>query len=477
MSFDDLAAYYQTNQTVIGGLAILAAVAVLLLTANRLRKLPGHRATLLVANLLTVIAAALATAVSSSGMWKVFTDILGPSPLRYVVFCFVEVALFASALLARARLLRDPANASTGVDGIAVWVFAVLTASLSGLDSDSVQEVCLRLAAPLVAAWMWERALAAERNARTGTSTRRIHLTLTLERVLVWLRLAEPQGGDVTEIDRIRRRARLGRARLNLYLLQGKKTSAGRLRRAHNKVIRRAMQAAEHIGLADIPDAATEREAIQMYMATIYGIVDATSPEAVAHLNAWQTSRTAPSHETTDVGHTSAEPALTPASPAIAVLPQRVNGHALPAVETTGGGLDDEDDTDAALSAAVGEDRLTERAGGNLPGDPKAQPHDVAEEDDDDAAEDDAAQDDDEDADVDDDDAAHDDDADLSAVAAMRRFWDIEISRGRVPTGAELSRAAGVSPRTGLGRRRRRAWETELSDELRKHLTSTADAR
>ncbi|NUS56370.1 MAG: hypothetical protein HOV66_16170, partial [Streptomycetaceae bacterium] len=231
MSFDDLTALYQANQTVVTGLALLALVGFLLLAANRMRKMTSHRATLLVANLLTVVAAGLATAVSASGMWKFFTDILGDSPLRYAFFWFIEVALFASALLARARLLRDPANASTGVDGIAVWVFASLTASLSALDSDSFREVCLRLAAPLVAAWMWERALAAERNARTGTTTRRIHWTLTAERVFVWLHLAEPQGRDVTEIDRVRRRARLGRARLNLYLLQGKKTSAWRLRR------------------------------------------------------------------------------------------------------------------------------------------------------------------------------------------------------------------------------------------------------
>jgi len=60
---------------------------------------------------------------------------------------------------------------------------------------------------------------------------------------------------------------------------------------AHRKVVKQAMRAAEHIGLADFPDATNEREAMQMYMATLYGFVDATSPEAVAHLNAWQYAR------------------------------------------------------------------------------------------------------------------------------------------------------------------------------------------
>jgi len=48
----------------------------------------------------------------------------------------------------------------------------------------------------------------------------------------------------------------------------------------------------------------------------------------------------------------------------------------------------------------------------------------------------------------------------------MRRFWDREVASGRVPTGAELSRAAGVPPNTGLGRRKRREWEAELPEHL-----------
>ncbi|NUR31750.1 MAG: hypothetical protein HOV83_38915 [Catenulispora sp.] len=454
MTFDDLTALYQANQTVVTGLALLALVGLLLLTANRMRKMTSHRATLLIANLLTILAAGLATAVSASGMWKFFTDILGDSPLRYAFFWFIEVALFASALLARARLLRDPANASTGVDGIAVWVFACLTASLSALDSSSLREVCLRLAAPLVAAWMWERALAAERNARTGTSTRRIHWTITLERVFVWLRLAEAQGRDVTEIDRVRRRARLGRARLNLYLLQGKKTSARRLRRAHNKVIRRAMQAAEHTGLADIPDAATEREAIQMYMATIYGIVDATTPEAVAHLNAWQTRPAAPAiGDPDELLVDSAGLVRTPALaiPAAALVPKRVNGHALPAADSA-----PDTDLEPGSLLTTDEDRLAADAADSdhsrqLPGEHG------------DEGNDDGTDDEDEDA--------ADDEADLSAVAAMRRYWDTETAQHRIPTGAALSRAAGVPPNTGLGRRKRREWVAELPDDLRRTLT------
>jgi hypothetical protein len=296
MTFHDLSTLYRANQALIVSLGALAGVGLLLLIAGRLRAMKEHRATLVVANLLTVVAAALATMVSASGMWKFFTDILGHTPLRIAFFAFLEIALFASALLARSRLLRDPASRSTGIDGIAVWVLAGLTATLSALDSDSFREVCLRLVAPLVAAWMWERALAAERNVRLGATAHHINWTITPERVFVWLRLAEAHDRDVTQVDRARRRARLARARLHLHLMHSKKTSRWRVRRAHNKVVKLAIQAAEHIGLADHPDAASEREAVQMYMATLYGLVEATSPQAVAHLDAWQTTSVAQQH-------------------------------------------------------------------------------------------------------------------------------------------------------------------------------------
>ncbi len=190
----------------------MTGLGLILPVIQRIRRLAEHRLTLLVANVLTVLAAALATMVSASGMWKFFTDIIGQSPLRIVFFAYIEVALFASALLARARLLREPEKGTTGVDGVAVWVLAGLTASLAALDASSFRELCLRLAAPPVAAWMWERALAAERSVRLGRTMSRIHWTVTVERILVWLRLAEAQDRDVTEVDRARRRARLGRA-------------------------------------------------------------------------------------------------------------------------------------------------------------------------------------------------------------------------------------------------------------------------
>lgn len=474
MNLDDLRTIYDQNHTVVVSAAFLTGLGLVLLVTQRIRRLAEHRLTLLVANFLTVIAAALATMVSASGMWKFFTAILGQSPLRIVFFAYIEVALFASALLARARLLREPEKGTTGVDGVAVWVLAGLTASLSALDASSFRELCLRLAAPPVAAWMWERALAAERSVRLGHTMSRIHWAVTIERILVWLRLAEAQDRDVTEVDRARRRSRLGRARLRLHLLQNKKAATWRIRRAHNRVIRYAMHAAEHIGLADFPAAADEREAMQIYMATLYGVVDATSPEAVAPFNAWRLTRsnapapTAPS----DLGTAgaaeggpeavaAAEPARppspgSPADPPSATAPdgetpEQPRDELRPSPGAEEPGAEDE----------VQRDRNGARWPAEVPGvDGRSEPWASAPLD----PEDDPGPDRDE----------HDGDeeADSSAVAAMRRFWDNEVARGRVPTGAELSRAANVPPSTGLGRRKRREWEVDLPDRVR--ITETA---
>ncbi|GAA3943193.1 hypothetical protein [Actinoplanes auranticolor] len=475
MNLDDVAALYQDNRTLLISAAILTGLGLLLLIINRLRRLAEHRLALLLANLLTVIAAALATMVSASGMWKFFTDILGSSPLRIAFFAYIEVALFASALLARARLLREPEKGTTGVDGAAVWVLATVTASLSALDANTFREVCLRLVAPLVAAWMWERALAAERSVRLGSTMGRIHWAITIERIVVWLRLAEAQDRDVSEVDRARRRACLARARLRLHLLQSKKAATWRIRRANNRVIRQAMHSAELAGLADFPDAADEREATQMYMATLYGIVDATTPEAVARFNAWQLDTTKPitvsapnpfaaagtdKHPGTDP--TTSSPAdaasLTAGSPRTThAFPDHVTDEPAgpyPAARhlTTGTKVRQEVEVDGRDSEwATEELRRADQHKVGWPSmgyDARDGSGELIDE------------------------PSGDEEAARSAVAAMRRFWNSEIAQGRVPTGAELSRAAGVPPTTGLGRRKRREWEADLPG----HLKVTAPA-
>src|SRR6478609_1947774 len=69
-------------------------------------------------DVLTVVAASIATGVSAQGMWRFSGDVLGlDGPLRLLLFAFIEVAIITSAVRAR-RNMRE--NYSAGIDGIAV---------------------------------------------------------------------------------------------------------------------------------------------------------------------------------------------------------------------------------------------------------------------------------------------------------------------------------------------------------------------
>jgi hypothetical protein len=54
----------------------------------------------------------------------------------------------------------------------------------------------------------------------------------------------------------------------------------------------------------------------------------------------------------------------------------------------------------------------------------------------------------------------------INATTVMRAYWDAEVSKGRVPSGAELGRIAGVPDTSSLGRTRRREWLPELPSEM-----------
>ncbi|MFI7113927.1 hypothetical protein ACIBK9_46955 [Nonomuraea sp. NPDC050227] len=194
--------------------------------------------------LLTVVAASIATGVSAQGMWRFSGDVLGlDGPLRLLLFAFIEVAIITSAVRAR-RNMR--ANFSAGIDGIAVWALTCLTAVLSSMDARSLPEAVFRLAAPLVAAWLWERGMAIERHRIRGTG--RINWRLTPERVLVRLGLAEATDRTAGDVDRQRRISRAALAVLRVDDQQHAKPS--KRRKALGLFRKRVAQAVEHAGLA-----------------------------------------------------------------------------------------------------------------------------------------------------------------------------------------------------------------------------------
>ncbi|WP_246080585.1 hypothetical protein [Nonomuraea mesophila] len=197
-------------------------------------------------DILTMGAASIATAVSAQGMWRFAGDVLGmDGPLRLLLFAFIEIAIITSAVRAR-RNMRE--NYTAGIDGIAVWALTVLTAALSSMDARSVPEALFRLAAPLVAAWLWERGMAIERHRIRGTG--RINWRVTPERFLVWLGLAEARDRTTGEVDAHRRITRVALAAKRVHQMQEAGVSGRKMHAAVAKRDRMLDQAVAHTGLA-----------------------------------------------------------------------------------------------------------------------------------------------------------------------------------------------------------------------------------
>lgn len=212
-------------------------------------------------DVLTVIAASLATSVSLNGMWRFAGTVLHfTGPERVLLFSFIEVSMVTCALRARRNIHRaakrmneeggQHETPSAGVDGAAVWVLSALSGFFAALNAASATEGLFRLAPPLLAAWMWERSLAVQRRAATG---KRVSSKVTAERILVWLRLAEPTGRTTTEVDTHRRIAALARADHRLGVLRRRPARPAFIRRAERRRNKLLAAALDHTGLATDP--------------------------------------------------------------------------------------------------------------------------------------------------------------------------------------------------------------------------------
>jgi hypothetical protein len=227
---------------------------------------------------LTVIAAMIATGVALQGMWALFDTLQMPLAARIALCGFVEIAMTISAIRARRNLLQF---GSTGVDGIAVWVFAGLNALLATLEARSLAEHLLRLSAPFVAAWLWHRGMVGEYQDVQPRRRQPVAWRITPERVLVWLRLAEPGEREIAEIDGARRRAALARAALRYHSLP----DGWRRRVAGWMLRRRGFSAVERLGLGVNPDVI---DGIRTTLAAVYQLAPGTAPAAVEPVDPWQ---------------------------------------------------------------------------------------------------------------------------------------------------------------------------------------------
>ncbi|HEY3503393.1 MAG TPA: hypothetical protein VGN37_11505 [Actinocatenispora sp.] len=242
-------------------------------------KKPGTR----LDNLLTLAAAGVAESVGATGMWSLFTNVLKlPLWARLALFAFLSLATLTSALRARRNLRRAPYRA--GVDGVAVWVLAGLSAALSALDSHSLPEVAVRLAAPLVAAWLWERGLASARKQDGDVPVRRIRWRISVERIAVVLRLADSTDRTAGEVDKQRWLGIVARAAVRLDALQQNKAMKWRINRARRRLRRLTVKASQRMGLASN---AALRVQLREYLAVLYQVEAQTSRDAVAGLSPW----------------------------------------------------------------------------------------------------------------------------------------------------------------------------------------------
>ena len=259
------------------------------------------------ATFLTIVAAIVATATALNGMWHVFGDALGLDwPARLILVGFLEIPLVTSAIRARVAILE---GRPAGGDGAAMWVLALVSAGLSAADAATWLARALRFVVPLVAAWMWDGSLAADRH-RTQPALDQHGQPVAAEgiawrwsprRLAVRLGLADPTHRPSSDVDRARRLARLTRARLRLAVLSPPMPwplawlTLRPVRRAVAgwRLQRQALAAVEYLRLGTDPAVTAT---ITTTVAAVVGLADATDPSTLTshRANPW----TRPEHAT-----------------------------------------------------------------------------------------------------------------------------------------------------------------------------------
>jgi hypothetical protein len=135
--------------------------------------------------------------------WSAATHSASPLGFALALAVFLELALVSSALLARAAAM---AGRPAGADAAAVWVFSAVSGLFSAAheligppdpatgqrgwqhDSLSLLAAGVRIAAPLVAAWLWERVLVSARRQAAARSAAQIRAD---RRLLAFARAAQ----------------------------------------------------------------------------------------------------------------------------------------------------------------------------------------------------------------------------------------------------------------------------------------------
>ena len=258
--------------------------------AVKLKK-PGGRG---LQNLITGVVAAVATGGSATGMWAFFGAVLHITIVweRAALFSVFELALLASALRARTSRIQQAEKAAadptyqpkmTSVDDIAVWCLAALSGGLAASHETTWAARFGRMALPLVAAWLFERAIAAESGDHAPNRRSRINWRISPERLFVMLGLADASNNSLEDIERTKRIARVATLAYQAHTAK----PGRRARRAADRYTKALTTANERYGLAGQPQLVAQ---VQAATALLFQGLDSTAPDVVAPASPWESS-------------------------------------------------------------------------------------------------------------------------------------------------------------------------------------------
>jgi hypothetical protein len=176
-------------------LLLLALFAAWMTRLQRRRQADANRRRGTVAVRVAAVAALGCTAYSADTSWRFAAEYLdmGSTVERVFVFATAELALFATALMARQNL-NGPAQAP-GLPGVLVWVITAVQLIPAYAESGLVGGTVRALIGPVMAAMLWHLAMGIELRHRTPDAASRslaaILMRQTRERLLARLRIAD----------------------------------------------------------------------------------------------------------------------------------------------------------------------------------------------------------------------------------------------------------------------------------------------
>jgi hypothetical protein len=201
-------------------------------------------------------------------MWAFFAAYVPTIPelLRIPIFAFLEIATLAEALRARdnmrARAAEAARRAAAGeqaaddsgldIDHLAMWALTGTNAFLASLASTTIAEALFRLAPPLVAALLWDRALVSERRRIRPPQGDKTTWRISPQRILVRIGVLDPVGKTTGEAAAQRRITILALAAEQAAALEAAGIGAGDKRRDRaDRQLRTALRkAVDEAGLA-----------------------------------------------------------------------------------------------------------------------------------------------------------------------------------------------------------------------------------